>query len=34
MAIELKEIVYQSVAYVGLARAFAFIRAANELLAA
>ncbi|HZT77275.1 MAG TPA: carboxymuconolactone decarboxylase family protein [Vicinamibacterales bacterium] len=30
--VELKEIVYQSVAYVGMARAFDFIHAANELL--
>jgi 4-carboxymuconolactone decarboxylase len=31
--VELKEIVYQSVAYVGMGKAFDFVRAANEVLA-
>jgi 4-carboxymuconolactone decarboxylase len=31
--VELKEIVYQSVAYVGMGKAFDFVRATNELLA-
>src|SRR6476660_7774141 len=30
--VELKEIVYQSVAYVGMARAFDYLHAANEVL--
>lgn len=31
--VEIKEIVYQSVAYVGIGRAFPFLRAANEAIA-
>ena len=32
MAIELKEIVYQSVGYVGMARAFDYLHVANDVL--